>query len=78
MDFIEATDKLTECPSLAELADELGVAENTVRRARMDPSSPNARTAPSGWEKAVAKLAEKRGRECLKLANELRKEAVTE
>lgn len=58
-----------------ELAAELGVALNTVSRARMDPSSPNARTAPPGWEAAVAKLAERRGRESLKLANELRREA---
>ena len=75
MDFKEATDRLTECPTLEELAAELGVALNTIARARMDPSSPNARSAPPGWEKAVAKLAEKRGRESLKLANELRKEA---
>ncbi len=58
-------------PSLADIAAELGPAPQTVRRARMDPSSPNYRPAASGWEKVVAKLARERAGELLKLAEEL-------
>lgn len=71
MDFRKATDALTTCPTMAQLADAMGVAENTIARARMDPASRNARTAPPGWQKAVAKLARKRARDLEKLAEDL-------
>ena len=72
MDFKEASDRATgACITLADIAAELGPAPQTVRRARMDPSSPNYRPAASGWEKVVAKLARERAGELLKLAEEL-------
>lgn len=71
MDFKEATDQLTACVRLVQLADELGVAENSVARARMDPASPNSRTPPPDWESAIAKLARARAAELLELAEEL-------
>lgn len=71
MDFRAATDRLTDCATLADVARELDVAENTVARARMDPASPNARNAPDGWEAAVAKLARARAARLLALAEEL-------
>jgi LmbE family N-acetylglucosaminyl deacetylase len=39
------------------MAERLGTGPHTIRRARM--SGPNARSAPKGWEAAVADLAEK-------------------
>ena len=72
MDFKEASDRATgACITLADIAAELGPAPQTVRRARMDPSSPNYRPAASGWEKVVAKLARERAGDLLKLAVEL-------
>ena len=71
MNFKGASDKLTAGVTLSRLAETMGVAENTVLRARMDPDNPNARSAPPGWEKAVAKLARGRARELLKLSEEL-------
>ncbi len=72
MDFKEASDRATgACITLADIAAELGPAPQTVRRARMDPSSPNYRPAASGWEKVVAKLARERAGELLQRAEEL-------
>ncbi len=71
MRFRAATDRLTESVTLAQLAAELGVAENTVLRARMDIDSPNARHAPEGWQGAVAKLAREHAARMLALAAEL-------
>ena len=71
MNFKDASDRLTECVTFSRVADSLGVAENTILRARMDRENPNARSAPSGWEKAIAELAGARARELVKLAEEL-------
>ena len=71
MDFREASSRLTDCDTLGDIAEMLGVAENTVLRARMDPTSPNARTPPPGWEKAIARLSRKRARVLLKLVEDL-------
>jgi hypothetical protein len=71
MDFKTATDRIAGCYSLDEVAAALGVSGNTVRRARMDPASANARPAPEGWEAVIAKLARKRGGELVKLADQL-------
>jgi hypothetical protein len=71
MYFKDASDRLTECVTFARLAATLGVAENTILRARMDTESPNARSAPKGWEGAITKLARKRAGELVKLAEEL-------
>ena len=66
MNFKDATDELTRSVTLAEVAEEIGVAHNTIMRARME--SDNARQAPKDWQGAVARLAHRRGRELLELA----------
>ena len=71
MHFKDASDRLTDCVTFSRLADTFGVAENTILRARMDRENPNARTAPPGWEKAIAKLARERAGELVKLTEEL-------
>ena len=71
-DFKTASGRATEtCITLSDIATACDVADNTIRRARMDPSSSNYRTPPAGWEKAIAKLARERARELVKLADEL-------
>ena len=71
MNFKDASDNLTACVTLFRISETVGVAENTVLRARMDPDNPNARSAPPGWEKAITKLARERAGELVKLAEEL-------
>lgn len=71
MDFNEATDRLTQGVSLADLARELRASYGLVRQARMDPASPSYRRPPDGWEAAVAKLAGIRAAELLRLKREL-------
>lgn len=71
MDFVEATDRLTDCPSLRALAEEMGAAHGSIRQARLDPSSSSYRKPPEGWESAVAKLARERAAELVSLAGEL-------
>ena len=72
MDFRSASGRATDaCITLADIAEEVDIAPQTVRRARMDPSSPNYRTPPRGWRKAIAKLARERSAELAKLAEEL-------
>lgn len=75
MSLREVSYKLAEGITVAEQAQALGVSENTVFRARMDPSMPNARPAPSGWQRPLADLAERRAREFADLAARLRSEA---
>jgi hypothetical protein len=60
MDYKEATDRLFERITAADLAEELGVSQNAVARARLDPSTRDYRPPPKGWESGVARLAEKR------------------
>lgn len=71
VDFKTATDRLTQCHTFGAIAGELGVAANSVLRARMDPMNENSRRAPEGWEKAIAKLARERAAELRALAEEL-------
>jgi hypothetical protein len=71
VDFKTATDRLTAVVTLADVAAELDLAENSVRRARMETDSPNARAAPPEWKAAVARLARKRSRELEALADRL-------
>jgi hypothetical protein len=75
MDFKEATSKLTDCPTLDDIARACDVARNTVLRARMDPNSPNARPAPAGWERTIARLARMRAKELARLADALERRA---
>ena len=72
MDFKTASGRATEtCITLSDIATVCDVADNTIRRARLDPGSSSYRTPPTGWEKAIAKLARERAGELVKLADEL-------
>lgn len=71
MDFTEATDRLTQSVSLADLARELGASYGLIRQARMNSDSPSFRRPPPGWEAAVVRLAERRAAELLALVKEL-------
>lgn len=76
MDFKTATDRVTgACVTLADVSAAAGVSDSKVRRARMDPKSSEYRSPPDGWQLAIAELAEKRARELVKLAEQLRREA---
>jgi hypothetical protein len=76
MDFHKASSRATGASiTLADIAEAAGVAPQTLRRARMDPESPNYRQPPDGWEKALARLAERRAKELQRLAAALRKSA---
>lgn len=69
--FREATDRLIDTVSLADLAKELGVSHGLLRQARLSTSASSYRSAPAGWEVAVAKLARERGGELLRLADDI-------
>ena len=74
MDFRDASDRATgACITLADIAEAAGTAPQTLRRARMDPTSTGYRPPPSGWESVLAKLARERAAELVKLAEELEK-----
>lgn len=76
MNFRKASSKATGASiTLADIAHATGVAPQTLRRARMDPESPNYRPPPDGWEKALARLADRRAKELQTLAGALRKSA---
>jgi hypothetical protein len=73
VDFKTASDRATgACITLADIADAAGVPHQSLRRARVDPTSASYRRPPEGWEKAIAKLAEARAAELARLAAELR------
>jgi hypothetical protein len=74
MDFQSATDRVAGCVTHEELAEALGLSPQTIRVARLSPDSPNYRKPPEGWERALAKLARKRGGELVKLAEQLEQE----
>ncbi|HYW07161.1 MAG TPA: hypothetical protein VE913_09410 [Longimicrobium sp.] len=71
MDYKQATDRLLERVTAADLADELGVSQNAVARARLDPTTRDFRPPPSGWQAAVARMAGQRAAALLKLKEEL-------
>lgn len=72
MDFKEASSRLTDGYSLADIAKEAGVSEATVRRARLDPESSAYRPPPANWKAVVFRLAERRMTQLQELANYLR------
>lgn len=74
MDFKAASDELTRCVTLADIAEGAGMAEVTIRQARLDPTSKSFRSPPSNWPAVVAELAEKRAQELQELAERLRGE----
>ena len=71
MEFNEASDRLTACKTLGDVAREAGVSDGLIRQARLDPESSSYRTPPAGWQQAIAKLARERAGELVKLAEEL-------
>ena len=72
MTFKAASDRaIGSCITLAHIASGVGVSDNLIRRARLDPNGKSFRRPPDGWERVVAKLARSRAAELLKLAEEL-------
>jgi hypothetical protein len=71
LEYKEATDRLLERITTADLASELGVSQNTIARARLDPATRDFRPPPSGWQEAVGRLADDRASRLLKLKEAL-------
>jgi hypothetical protein len=71
MDFKTATDRVAGCITHAEIAEACGVSIQSIRQARMDPSSPSYRTPPAGWEGVLARLVAGRARELQLFAAQL-------
>lgn len=71
MEFKEASSRLTFGHTLADIAAETGMSEATVRRARLDPSSPAYRSPPTEWKRAIVRLAEQRIEQLRQLIAEL-------
>jgi hypothetical protein len=71
VDYKEATDRLLERITTADLASELGVSQNAIARARLERTTRDFRPPPSGWQAAVARLAEERALRLLKLKEAL-------
>ena len=74
MDYKEATDRLFERITAADLAGELGVSQNSVARARLDPATRDYRPPPTAWRAAIARLAGERAAALLELQAELEKD----
>jgi len=72
MDFKEASSRLTDGHTLADIAAETGMSEATVRRARLDPASPAHRSPPPNWKEAIIRLAEQRIKSLTELIGVLR------
>lgn len=68
MNFKTATDHVAGCIAHAEIAEACGVSLQSIRQARMDPSSPSYRNPPVGWEAVLARLAKERARELINFA----------
>lgn len=71
MDYKEATDRLFERITAADLADELGVSQNAIARARLSPTTRQYRPPPARWRAAIAHLAGERAMELLRLKAEM-------
>ena len=75
MDYKDATDRLFERITAADLAQQLGVSQNAVARARLDPATRDYRPPPTSWRAAIARLAAERAAALLELQAELEKDA---
>lgn len=71
MDFVEAMERLKRAVTDDEIAAATGVSTNTIRRTRADPGTRNYRPPPAEWRRVLAKLAEERANELLRLQVEL-------
>lgn len=67
MDYKEATDLLFTRITAADLADELGVSQNAVARARLNPDTRDYRPPPTNWESGAVKLVDRRIAELMRL-----------
>ncbi len=74
MDYKEATDRLLERITTTDLAEELGVSQNAVARARLDPTTRDFRPPPKGWAAAVARVAGRRAAALMDLQRELERQ----
>lgn len=63
MDFKEASSRLTDGHTLADIAAETGMSEATVRRARLEPGTAAYRSPPGTWKEAIIRLAKARIKE---------------
>lgn len=72
MDFKEASSRLTDGHTLADIAAETGMSEATVRRARLDADSAAYRSPPPNWKEAIVSLAEARILQLQQLITRLR------
>ena len=73
MEFKEASSRLTDGHTLADIAAETGMSEATVRRARLEPNSPAYRSPPPNWKEAIIRLAEQRIEALTELVRVLRR-----
>jgi hypothetical protein len=71
MDFVEAMERLKRSVTDEEIAAATGVSANTIRRNRADPTTRNYRPPPAGWQRALARLADRHAEALLKLKSEL-------
>lgn len=76
MDFVEAMERLKRAVTDDEIAAATGVSTNTIRRTRADPATRNYRPAPAEWKSALARLAEERAEDLMRLKRELSREVV--
>jgi hypothetical protein len=71
MTFQDAVDRLGARVTHEEVASALGVSVASVRQYRLSPKAQAHRSAPAGWEKALARLARERGKKLKALADAL-------
>jgi hypothetical protein len=74
VDYKQATGLLFERITAADLAAELGVSQNAIARARLEPTTRDYRPPTVGWQDAVVRLAASRAAELLGLKEELERE----
>ena len=70
--FKRATDVLGLPAS--ELAKEFGVKAQTIRQMRLERSAANYRSPPTQWQKRLALLARRRGKELKDLIEQLERQ----
>lgn len=72
MDFVEATDRLTRCPTHEDIAAAVGwKSVQSVRQARVSEDSPSYRRPTGDWQTPLAELARERAAALLELAEQL-------
>jgi hypothetical protein len=72
MEFRDAVDSVCERIDHDDVAKALGVSVQTIRQARLDPTTQAHRSPPNEWQYALIRLAEERVWHYRKLIEELR------